>query len=47
MQEKGIPATILHEQVKLNELISWDYILFGLLVVLSIEWIARRRSFGY
>lgn len=47
MQEKGVPATILHEQVKLNELISWDYILFGLMVMLSIEWIARRRSFGY
>jgi len=47
MQENEMPATILHEQVKLNELIAWEYILWCLIAMLSIEWIVRRRSFGY
>ena len=47
MERNGSPAAILHEQVKLNELIAWESILWCLLALLTIEWVVRRRAFGY
>lgn len=47
MQKAGIPSAILHEQIQLDELIAWDWILWCILAMLTIEWVIRRRAFGY
>lgn len=45
--EAGIPNPILHEQVRLDDLIQWPWILVLLLSVLSMEWLIRRLKLGY
>ena len=45
--QAGIPATILHEQVTLQSGLEWLPLLLFALVLLSIEWIVRRRNMGY
>jgi hypothetical protein len=43
----GLPATILHEQVALQDGVEWIPILMLALLLLAVEWIIRRRTIGY
>ena len=45
--QAGIPATVLHEQVSLQNGLEWIPILLTALLLLAIEWIIRRRTIGY
>jgi hypothetical protein len=39
--------TLLHETVTLQDVIRWPWLLLALLVLLSLEWVVRRRTVGY
>lgn len=43
----GIPATIRHEQISLQNGLEWWPLLLFALLLLTIEWIVRRRNLGY
>lgn len=43
----GIPPAIIHESNTLNDGISWKLIWPLLLLLLTIEWVLRRRTLGY
>jgi hypothetical protein len=43
----GLPASVRHEQTELNDAIDWRLLLVAVLVLLTIEWIVRRRNLGY
>jgi hypothetical protein len=43
----GVPPTILHEQVALQDGVEWIPILILALLLLAIEWVIRRRTVGY
>lgn len=43
----GVPSVILHEQIQLDPLIAWEWILWCLIAMLTLEWGVRRRAFGY
>ena len=45
--QAGMPGTILHEQVSLQDGVEWIPILMLALLLLAIEWIIRRRTVGY
>jgi hypothetical protein len=45
--QAGIPATVLHEQVSLQNGLEWIPILFMALLLLAFEWVIRRRTIGY
>jgi hypothetical protein len=45
--QAGIPATVLHEQVSLQNGLEWIPILLMALLLLALEWIIRRRTIGY
>ena len=47
MKANGWPAPIMHEQVDLDDLIQWRFILWLLIGWLTCEWIIRRRTLGY
>lgn len=47
LQVTGMPSVILHEQIQLDPLIAWEWILWCLIAMLTVEWIVRRRAFGY
>jgi hypothetical protein len=43
----GIPTTILHEQISLQDGVEWWPLLLFALLLLTIEWVVRRRNLGY
>ena len=45
--KSGIPATVLHEQVALQNGVEWIPLLLIALLLLAAEWIIRRRTVGY
>ena len=45
--QAGIPATVLHEQVSLQNGMEWIPILLMALLLLALEWVIRRRTIGY
>jgi len=47
MQQEGIPSVILHEQTTLQDAVDWWVWLILCLLLLSIEWVVRRRALGY
>lgn len=47
IQATAMPSVILHEQIQLDPLIAWKWILWCLIAMLTVEWVARRRAFGY
>ena len=47
LQATAVPSVILHEQIQLDPLIAWEWILWCLIAMLTVEWVARRRTFGY
>jgi hypothetical protein len=47
IETAGIPATIRHEQTQLRDAIDWRLWLAVALVLLTVEWIVRRRNLGY
>jgi len=47
LQATAVPSVILHEQIQLDPLIAWEWILWCLIAMLTVEWVARRRAFGY
>jgi hypothetical protein len=47
LAQAGIPATVLHEQVSLQNGLEWIPILFMALLLLALEWVIRRRTIGY
>ena len=47
IETAGIPATIRHEQTQLRDAIDWRIWLALALVLLTVEWIVRRRNLGY
>jgi hypothetical protein len=47
MQSAGIPSVILHEQTTLQDAVDWWVWLVLCLMVLSLEWVIRRRTLGY
>ena len=47
IETAGIPDTIRHEQTELRDAINWRFWLALALVLLTVEWIVRRRNLGY
>lgn len=45
--QDGLPAVVRHEQTNLREAIDWPFWLVLAIVLLSIEWVIRRRNLGY
>ena len=45
--QAGIPATVLHEQISLQNGLEWIPILLMALLLLALEWVIRRRTIGY
>jgi len=45
--QAGIPATVLHEQISLQNGMEWIPILLMALLLLALEWVIRRRTIGY
>ena len=47
LNTKNDVAQIIHEQVKVQELVNWKILLFFIVLLLAVEWVVRKISGAY